>query len=571
MLKSHVKFNSISGKRLVLIVDDERVNREILGHITSSDYEIMYAENGEEAMERIRENQEYLSLVLLDLLMPGMNGYDVIRTMRADEALTRIPIIVLTSEESAEVECLRLGASDFIVKPFSMPEVIMARIQKTIELFEDRSIIQSTERDALTALFNKDFFYRYAEQYDRFHTDQQMDAVALDICHFHMINELHGKGAGDEVLLHLSAFIKGLIADTNGMACRVEADKFLLYLPHRDNGYEDMLTQMNEHFSIYREYNIRVRGGVYQNADKNIDIERRFDRAVQASNLIRRDYTRVVGYYDPKTFEREMYAGRLIRDIDEAIAENQFKIYYQPKYNISGDKPVLVSAEALVRWQHPELGMVSPGIFIPLFEKNGLIQKLDFYIWQKTARHMKRWREECGLKIPVSVNVSRVDLYGRGIIDHLQEILEDNGLGTDDMYLEITESAYAEDGEQIVAMAERLRGVGFKIEMDDFGTGYSSLNMLADIPVDILKMDMHFVQNLSTNEKRERLVRLIIDIAEYLNVDVVAEGVEEQYQVDFLKNCGCNIIQGYYFSRPLPEEDFVKHAIKEEQMRRGED
>ena len=171
----------------------------------------------------------------------------------------------------------------------------------------------------------------------------------------------------------------------------------------------------------------------------------------------------------------------------------------------------------------------------------------------------------------MSVNVSRVDLYGRGIIDHLQEILEENGLGTDDMFLEITESAYAEDGEQIVKMAEQLRGLGFKIEMDDFGTGYSSLNMLADIPVDILKMDMHFVQNLSTNEKRERLVRLIIDIAEYLNVEVVAEGVEEQYQVDFLKNCGCYIIQGYYFSRPLPEEDFVKHAIKEEQMRRGED
>lgn len=547
---------------MILIVDDERVNREILGQIAAADFDPLYAANGEEAMEIIRENREFLSLVLLDLLMPGKSGYDVIREMKSEEALSRIPIIVLTSEESAEVECLRLGASDFIVKPFSMPEVITARMQKTIELFEDRNIIQSTERDELTGLFNRDFFYRYAEKYDHYHTDQPMDAIALDICHFHMVNELHGKKAGDEVLIHLSAFIKGLIADTNGMGCRVQGDKFQMYLPHRETGYEEMLQQMNEHFSIYKEFHVRVRGGVYANVDKSIDIERRFDRAVQASNLIRRDYSRVVGYYDPGTFERELYAGRLIRDIDEALAQEQFEIYYQPKYNTAGDAPVLASAEALVRWKHPELGMVSPGVFIQLFEKNGLIQKLDRYICEKTARHVREWRAQ-GITIPVSVNISRVDLYGEGFVGKLEKILTDHDLGVQDIYLEITESAYTEDGEQIVAMVEKLRRHGFKIEMDDFGTGYSSLNMLADIPVDILKMDMKFVQNLSSSEKRERLVRLIIDIAKYLQVDVVAEGVEERYQVDFLRGCGCHIIQGYYFSRPLPERDFRELAMME--------
>lgn len=569
MLKSHVKFNSVSGKRLILIVDDEQVNREILGQITAADFEPLYAANGREAMEIILEKQEYLSLVLLDLMMPEMDGYEVIRRMRSDPVLSRIPIIVLTSEESAEVECLRLGASDFIVKPFSMPEVILARIQRTIELFEDRHIIQSTERDALTGLFHRDFFYRYAEQYDHFHVDQEMDALALDICHFHMINELHGKESGDEVLLHLSAFIKGLITETGGMACRVEGDKFQLYLPHTGRGYEEILMKMNEHFSIYKEFNIRVRGGLYTKVDKSIDIERRFDRAVLAANSIRRDYSRVIGHYDPKRFARELYAGRLIRDIDEALEQEQFQIYYQPKYNITGEQPVLSSAEALIRWEHPEFGMVNPAIFIPLFEKNGLIQKLDYYILTKVGAYIRRCRDALKITVPVSVNVSRVDLYERSILDHLEQILTENALTTEDLFLEITESAYAENGDLIVTMVEELRRRGFKIEMDDFGTGYSSLNMLADIPVDILKMDMKFVQNLSSSKKRERLVRMIIDIAEYLNVEVIAEGVEDTYQLEFLKECGCGIIQGYYFSKPLPEEAFLE-LIGKELLARGE-
>ena len=560
MLKSHGKFNSKSGKRLVLIVDDEQVNREILSHIANEDFDPITASDGYEAMTLIRENKDFLSLVLLDLLMPRMNGYDVLREMKKDDELSAIPVIVLTSEESAEVECLRLGAADFIVKPFNMPEVIMARMRRTVELSEDRQIIRSTERDELTSLFNKDFFYRYAEQYDHFHADQPMDAIALDICHFHMINELYGKDAGDEVLKRLSSYIREVITNADGMACRVEADKFLLYLPHRDRKYEEMLMEMNEHFASYQDLHIRVRGGVYANVDKSIIAARRFDRAVQASNTIRRDYSRVVGYYDPTTFERELYAGRLIRDIGEAIANEQFEIRYQPKYNISGDEPFLTSAEALVRWNHPDLGVISPGIFVPLFEKNGLIQQLDFYIWQKVAEHKKRWRENYDLKIPVSINVSRVELYGHATMDYLEGLLHDNGLPPEELYLEITESAYTENAEQIALMVEELRDRGFKIEMDDFGTGYSSLNMLADIPVDILKMDMKFVHNLSNSKKRERLVRLIIDIAKYLNVDVVAEGVEEQYQVDFLKNSGCYIIQGYYFSKPLSEQEFVRLA-----------
>ncbi len=558
MLKSHVKFHSTAGKRLVLIVDDEQVNRELLGFIVSSDFDVLYAASGEEAMQVLKENAQHISLVLLDLMMPGMDGFDVMRIMRNDSKYEEIPILVLTNEEKAEVESLRLGASDFIIKPFRNPEVIIARMQKAIELFEDRRIIESTEREPLTGLFIKNYFYRYAEQYDQYHSDTEMDAVALDISHFHLINEMYGRDAGDGVLRHLGAFLKDVIERTNGLACRLEADKFLAYLPCGTENYEEMFLKINEHFNSYSDINVRVRGGIYKSVDKELDIERRFDRAMQAVNQIKSDFTKSFSYYDITKHEREVYAERLISEFDTAIESRQFKVYYQPKYNVQGDEPVLTSAEALVRWNHPELGMVSPGLFIPLFEKNGLIQKLDYHIWARVAEDVRGWKERFGRSVPVSVNVSRVDLYHHDLVTYLQKILAENSLSTKEMYLEITESAYTENSDQIVYVIDLLRNKGFEIEMDDFGTGYSSLNMLADIPVDILKLDMKFVQNLRTNQKQETLVRLIMDIAKYLKMRVVAEGVEEKSQVRFLKEVGCNIIQGYYFSKPLPEEEFAQ-------------
>ena len=184
MLKSHEKFHSVNGKRQVLVVDDEWINRELLGTVLKNDYEVLYAENGEEALALIRENKETLSLVLLDLMMPGMSGMDVIRQMRADQEISRIPVIVLTADQNAEIESLNMGATDFIPKPYPQAGVILARVLRTIELSEDRQIIQSTERDPLTDLYNREYFYRYAEQYDHHHKDTDMDAIVIDVNHF---------------------------------------------------------------------------------------------------------------------------------------------------------------------------------------------------------------------------------------------------------------------------------------------------------------------------------------------------------------------------------------------------
>ncbi len=195
-----VKFHSSGGKRRVLIVDDEAVNREILGYLLEDEYDISFAATGGEALEAVRGNSGRFSLILLDLLMPDMHGFDVLRTLKADPLYSRIPVIVLTADSEAEVESLSLGAVDFIPKPYPLQDVILARVRRTIELSENRDIISYTERDSLTGLYNKEFFFLYAAQYDEHHSDAVMDAIIVDINHFHMINERHGRDYGDRLL-----------------------------------------------------------------------------------------------------------------------------------------------------------------------------------------------------------------------------------------------------------------------------------------------------------------------------------------------------------------------------------
>ena len=193
-------FHSETAKRRVLIVDDDAVNREILGNILEKNYEVLFAANGADALELIRKHQETLSLILLDLIMPVMDGIEVLKRVKEDVDLAHIPVIVLTSDQESEVECLSLGAIDFIPKPYPQVDVILARVHRTIELSEDRRIIQVTERDTLTGLYTKEYFFRYAEQFDQRHKGMKMDAILIDVNHFHMINERYGKAYGDDVL-----------------------------------------------------------------------------------------------------------------------------------------------------------------------------------------------------------------------------------------------------------------------------------------------------------------------------------------------------------------------------------
>ena len=573
MQDNQTAFRPSLEKRRILLIEDEFVNQEILKLFLEDSYDLVLAGTGTEALGIINMQYETLSLVLLDLNLPDLSGMDILRQIKTDARTARLPVIVMTSDADAEVECLTLGAIDFISKPYPQQEVVLARVLRTIELSEDRDTLSQTERDQLTGVYNKGFFNRYAAQLDLRHRESPTDAIVLNVNQFHMINDRYGRAYGDEVLRQIAGKLLEIVEKTGGIAGRNEADNFLIYCPHRTD-YGALLETVSRGLNGegQSENRIRLRMGVYSNVDKELDIERRFDRAKLAADSVKGSVTRVIGLYDNSMYEAELLAEQLIEDFPAAIRERQFQVYYQPKFDVRANEPILNSAEALVRWKHPTLGMVNPGVFISLFENNGLISTLDQYVWNEAATQIRLWKERFGVALPVSVNVSRVDLHDPELVEKLQDIVARNGLTARELLLEITESAYTEDAEQIIKKVKQLRERGFQIEMDDFGCGYSSLNMLTTLPIDALKLDMQFIRNAFKERKDTRLLEVMILLAESFNLPTIAEGVETAEQMFTLKMMGCDIVQGYYFSRPLPAEEFETFiAEKKEQVLPGKD
>ena len=559
-------FRPAAEQKRILLIEDEMINQEILKMYLADTYDVAVAGTGKDALEIIRAQCERISLILLDLNLPDIHGLDILRQVKADTWSARLPVIVMTSDSESEVECLSLGASDFIPKPYPRQQVVLARILRTIELYEDRDTLHWTERDQLTGLYNKEFFYRYAAQLDANHPDEPTDAIVLNINHFHIINDRYGKLYGDEVLKQVAGKALEIVERRGGIASRSEADTFLIYCPHvmdYDAFFETVSGNLNQDGQDGSR--ARLRMGAYANADKALDIERRFDRAKLAADRVKNSVTNVIGLYDSSMHEEELLSEQLIEDFPTAIREHQFQVYYQPKFDVRPSEPVLASAEALVRWQHPKLGMVSPGVFIPLFENNGLIPTLDQYVWCEAAKQVRDWKERLGIPLPVSVNVSRIDLYDPLLVDKLEEIVRQNGLSNEDLLLEITESAYTENSDQIISTVKTLQKLGFRIEMDDFGSGYSSLNMLSALPIDALKLDMSFVRNAFRERKDTRLLEVMILLAESFGVTTIAEGVETAEQMLTLKTMGCDIIQGYYFSKPLPAKEFEVFLVEKKE------
>jgi len=554
--------NRLHIKKRVLVVDDEEINRRILEKILERTYDVTAASSGRQALDIILKNRETISVVLLDLLMPGMDGYELLDIIQKDSSLSHIPVIVLTSEVTAEVKSLNMGAADFIPKPYNVPEVILARIGRTIQLYENTSIITATQTDDLTNLYNKEYFMEYVNVYDLYYPDDDMDAMIFDINRFRVINEMHGRSFGNDVLCRIGSLIKDYVNSNRGIACRSHSDCFFVYLPHMDDPQEfyDYLTKgVDEYLS---DAKARLRMGIYPKADRHLDVERRFDRALLAANSIRGKLNSQIAVYDEKMREKEAYDEDLISEMEKAIEERQFILHYQPKYDVTGEKPVLDSAEALVRWNHPKYGLVRPDHFVPLFEDNGLIHKLDRYVWDEAASQIKEWKKRFGVTIPLSVNISRIDILEPNFVNDIAQIVRSHGLNPSEYHLEITESAYTENADDIIEKVNTLRALGFKVEMDDFGSGYSSLNMLSYLPVDALKLDKKFIDNIRKDLKDMRMVTLIMDMAEYLEVTVIAEGVETKEQYELLRDAGCHMIQGYYFSKPLPPEKFDELVIK---------
>lgn len=542
-------------KRLIMVIEKDAVFNGKLHTMLSEEYQVEVFHDTESSLAFLRANAPLITLVMLDLRIAGSGGMAFLKTLKSDPSLRQVPVIVLTKEKAYEVECLQEGASDFIRLPSQTPDVIRARVRRAIE--SSGQAARSTDSDELTGINNQETFFRCAAAYDRLHPDAVTDAVCIDISGFHIVNDLYSRGEGNRILVAMANELQRIAAAENGIAGRKAADVFLLYLPHRDT-YTDLLQTLQDALGGMTDDNnaVRLKMGVYPCADKQLDVQTRFDRAKLARDTIHYSFSQIIAYYDGEKYRKDLLSRQLMQEMDAALTSHSFKVYYQPKFDVTGDRPVPVSAEALVRWHHPEMGVIFPGMFVPLFEDNGLITKLDRYVWEETAAQIRRWRDRYGITFPVSVNASRMDMADADLTDYLLGVVRKNDIEPKDLYIEITESAYTKNFEQLVEQVGRLRAAGFKIEMDDFGSGYSSLNMLSSIIIDVLKLDISFIRNMFGSERNLLMLQLMMQIKDSLHVPVVAEGVETEEQLRHLKEIGCEFVQGYYFSQPVPPEQF---------------
>ena len=431
----------------------------------------------------------------------------------------------------------------------------MQSVRKASEL------ISATETDRLTGLYNRDYFLQYAGNMRRLHPEIQMDAVVLNIDRFHSVNALSGRAFGDLVLQTLGSELRIVATECGGIAGRFGADRFDVFCrpqPDYQALYDRLQKRMDD---LAPSANIRLRMGVMP-WQPQLDVVQQFDRARTACSRVRNHFSDHLIIVDSRMLEQENYEQRLMNDLHQALNSYEFEVYYQPQFDIQTNPPRLVGAEALVRWNHPELGLIPPGDFIPLFESSGKIREVDRYVWAETARQIARWRGAFGVTIPVSVNLSRVDVFDPDLESILDDLVTANRLDRSELKLEVTESAYTDKPEQLVQVVDRLRRKGYVVEMDDFGTGYSSLSMLSAMPVDVLKMDRGFIRRIGESKRDTELVTLILGLARSLKVPVVAEGVESEIQLQLLRDLGCQMVQGFYFSCPLPVAEFEEKMIR---------
>ena len=404
--------------------------------------------------------------------------------------------------------------------------------------------------DELTGMLNREAFYQAVQRMLAAHEDTPFAMMCANVERFKFVNELFGEDAGDRLLKSIGVCLQGLSLRLTLIA-RLYSDHFVIFFP-AGMGYRerllDTLRQAGETFAD--NYMVNIDCGVYHIMERHLPVSIMCDRAKLAMQKAKNNYFVSCGEYDDELRDSLLKEQRIINAMEGALREKQFRVFLQPKYDLVTEK--VVGAEALVRWKHPKLGLISPGEFIPVFERNGFIMKLDEYVWEETCRIIKRWQDEGRTILPVSVNISRMDLFNPRICDILSGLVAKYGLAPEILQLEITESAYIENSNLIISVTQCLQKMGFTILMDDFGSGYSSLNMLKDVPVDILKLDLRFLDSKDTSGRGGNILNSIVRMAKWMNIGVIAEGVETKAQADFLRNIGCHMVQGYYYSKPVP-------------------
>jgi diguanylate cyclase (GGDEF)-like protein len=440
-------------------------------------------------------------------------------------------------------------------------------INSEMEAIKKLEIFSSIDR--LTKIPNRNTFVEKTQSIIEANSNIKFAIVRFDIESFKIINQLFGTSEGDSILKFIAVKLQEIIEPIkHGTYCRITSDLFAFSIPYENeellNAIIDTLVAAVKMYPL--NFDITLSFGIYIAENSEYSVRHMLDRAGVAQKATKNNYKSHVSYFDEALREQEEIEITIVSEMKRALENGEFKIYLQPKVDMRTGE--IIGSEALVRWVHPEKGLISPRSFIPIFENNGFITELDYYIFGTVSKQLDKWRSEGIPILPVSVNVSRADLYDPNLFPNIVKIVDTYNIPHEFIEFELTESSFISDNHKLVELTYNLQKGGFHVLMDDFGSGYSSLNSLKDIKVDVLKIDINFLPTSTSDERAGKILTSVVSMANALDLKVVVEGVETREQADFLISIGAYEAQGYYFFKPMPVEEYevaLKKQLEEKQ------
>ncbi len=548
-----------SEKAKVLIVESNTENCMQLTQIISPFYEVLTA-TPEEAFSVISKNHLEIATAIIEI----RQAHPIVKKLRGEIPTEKFPVLISTDIENSELEnqLLDLDVTDFLKKPYDKRRVLN-RLKTAIKLSQANKAIDELERDELTGLLTRKAFLLKVEQFISHNREKKFCIIAFDFDNFKSSNSLYGVEKCNEFLAYSAReMMKAMPAGISG---RYGGDQYILFYEYQEqvdiNRLNRIVKLILGNAPIPHQI---VKMGVYAPIDCDLPLVICCDRAFLSISGIKGKYGKDLAFFEDSLQNQLLNEQRIIETMERALEESQFQVFYQPKHEtISGH---IAGAEALVRWNHPEYGFMSPASFIPLFERNGFITKLDAFVLEQVCKDIKRWEQDGLPLVPISVNVSRRDFLETGCIENQFKIIDEYKVDHGLLHMEVTESLYSENTDVIISQVKKTQNLGFSIEMDDFGSGYSSLGSLATFPLNILKLDISFVRNI---KKNEIVIENIIKMAHRMGLLTIAEGAETLEQYKILKTLGCDYIQGFYFSKPLSCRDFESYLKKSSVLSTG--
>ncbi len=553
-------------KRKILLIDNKNDSSERIIKILQADYTVISAETAEAVFELSVGEIGCISAIVIQVA-DNSDGMSILKKLGEKISLKAVPVVAVVSEnDRIKEQTVQLGAVSLVTES-TIQSMLPSVIQNVVRVREMANYDEYMLRDWLTGLYTKNYFCIEAAGRIISKAPGYYVLSYLNICYFKMINSQYGMEKGDTILQYIADRIAECMSHVEGIVCHAIADHFVLLYPVK---YQDSRIMTDTKRMIMNppciDRSIQITVGRYPVENLTLSVPSMIERAVIAEESLKNNSGKNVAVYDQSM---ETQIPENIDDVEavlqQALQEHQFEVWFQPKINYTNG--ALIGAEALIRWRHPKRGLLYPDSFLPMFEKSGLIYQIDQYVFEQVCLYIRERKLAGQALVPISVNISRYDLYHDNLAENLKELTQKYEVPVMALHLEITEAAFSESNKQTINAVEKLQKMGFVVEIDDFGNGYSSLNLLSRLSVDVLKIDMRFLDEKKIKSKGGSLIEAIVRMARWNGVTVVAEGVETVNQADFLNSIGCSYIQGYLYSKPLSKNEYelaiVNHSFEE--------